>query len=85
MKYENDPLLPLLTNEIQTRSESLKGLSAEEESKMLQLTTDQKSLLAASDRSAKNEFLNAQPAIGNAGVKAHEKYRSYVTGLAAQQ
>jgi len=35
MTYENDPLLPILTEEINTRTEAFKGLSAEEESKLL--------------------------------------------------
>lgn len=35
MEYENDPLLPLLTEEINSRTEAYKGLSAAEESKLL--------------------------------------------------
>lgn len=35
MEYENDPLLPILTEEIMKRTEAYKGLSAEEESKLL--------------------------------------------------
>ena len=38
MKYESDPLLPLLQSEMQSRISHFKGLSAEEESKLLSLT-----------------------------------------------
>lgn len=85
MKYENDPLLPILTSEIQTRSESFKGLSAEEESKLLQLTAEQKTNVANADRAEKAAFLSAAPSINNAGVKGHEKYKSYVATLAAHK
>jgi len=81
MKYENDPLLPILNKEIQERSEAFKGLSAEEESKLLSLTADQKQVIAAADRAAKKEFLVAQPQISNAGVKAQQKFQSYVATL----
>ena len=40
MEYENDPLLPILSEEIMKRTEAYKGLSAEEESKLLSLTAD---------------------------------------------
>ena len=81
MKYENDPLLPILNEEIKTRSEAFKGLSAAEESKLLQLTADQKQVVLAADRAAKNEYLSAQPQISHGGVKASEKYQSYVATL----
>ena len=35
MEYKNDPLLPILNDEINSRTEAFKGLSAEEESKLL--------------------------------------------------
>ena len=40
MEYENDPLLPLVTKEINARTQAYAGLSSEEESKLLQLTDD---------------------------------------------
>ena len=46
MTYENDPLLPLVTAEIDARTNAFKGLSAEEESKLLQLTDDQKRIIS---------------------------------------
>ena len=42
MEYENDPLLPILQTEITRRTEAYKGLSAEEETKLLMLTDAQK-------------------------------------------
>ena len=84
MKYENDPLLPIVTDEIAARSDAFRGLSADEESDLLQLTQDQKQLLVHADRAAKKEFLTSQPAIANNGVKTHEKYQSYVTSISQQ-
>jgi len=83
MRYENDPLLPILNSEITARSESFKSLSAEEESKLLQLTAAQKQSLATSDRAAKREYLVAAPAVSHAGVKSQEKYQTYVASLHA--
>lgn len=50
MKYDNDPLLPILQNEMQTRIAHFKGLTPEEESKLLSLTQDQKRVIADLDR-----------------------------------
>lgn len=61
MKYENDPLLPIIEDEIKTRSEAFRGLSPEEESKLLSLTDEQKGVIVNADRAAKKEFLGAQP------------------------
>lgn len=40
MRYQSDPLLPLLQQEMASRIEHFKGLSAEEEGKLLSLTPD---------------------------------------------
>lgn len=50
MKYENDPLLPILQNEMASRIAHFKGLSAEEEGKLLSLTTEQRRQVADLDR-----------------------------------
>ncbi len=50
MKYENDPLLPMLQQEMDQRIRHFKGLSAEEESKLLSLTQEQKRVIADLDR-----------------------------------
>lgn len=54
MKYEHDPLLPMLQGEMQKRIAHFKGLSAEEESKLLSLTADQRRVIADLDRKYKN-------------------------------
>ena len=77
MKYENDPLLPLLQSEMQSRIAHLKGLSAAEESKLLSLTAEQRRFVADQDRKAKIEYLGAVPNINNPGIKSHEKYRTF--------
>ena len=78
MTYEGDPLLPVVEAEIRARTDAYKGLSAEEESKLLQLNQDQKRIIANADKAVKAEFLSAQPKIAHAGVKAHPKYLQYV-------
>lgn len=50
MRYEEDPLLPLLQREMEARINHFKGLSAEEESKLLSLTADQRRIIAEQDR-----------------------------------
>jgi hypothetical protein len=46
MKYESDPLLPILQGEMQARIAHFKGLSAEEEGKLLSLNADQRRVIA---------------------------------------
>jgi hypothetical protein len=50
MKYEYDPLLPILQNEMQARIAHFKGLTAEEEGRLLSLSADQKRVVADLDR-----------------------------------
>jgi len=40
MTYEKDPLMPMLTAEINKRTKEFQGLSPEEESKLLRLSND---------------------------------------------
>lgn len=78
MKYENDPLLPLLQSEMQARIAHFKGLSPAEESQLLSLTAEQRKLVADNDRKAKQEYLGQVPNINNPGIKSHEKYKNFV-------
>lgn len=78
MKYEHDPLLPLLQSEMQSRIAHFKGLSAEEESKLMSLSAEQRRVIADQDRKAKIDYLGTAPNINNPGIKSHEKYRSFV-------
>jgi len=79
MTYANDMILPMIESEMASRLESFKGLSAEEESKLLALTGDQKKIIAQNDRKMKEEFLTQAPNINHGTVKMHEKYRNYMS------
>lgn len=81
MEYENDPLLPILQKEIQNRTAAFKNISAAEEQKLLMLNDAQKKAILDQDKSAKNGFLAATPKISNAGVKSHEKFKSYEASI----
>jgi hypothetical protein len=50
MSYTKDPLLPLLQDEMNKRIAHFKGLSKEEEGKLLSLTADQRRIIADQDR-----------------------------------
>jgi hypothetical protein len=50
MRYEEDPFLPLLQREMEARINHFKGLSPEEESKILSLTADQRRIVADQDK-----------------------------------
>lgn len=63
---------------MQQRIAHFKGLSAEEESKLLSLTPEQRRVVADNDRKAKIDYLGTAPNINNPGIKSHEKYRNFV-------
>jgi len=50
MKFDHDPLLPLLQNEMGQRIAHFKGLTPEEEGKLLSLSVDQRRVVADLDR-----------------------------------
>lgn len=81
MEYENDPLLPILQQEINNRTAQYANLSAAEEQSLLMLNAQQKKVILESDKSAKEAYLAKQPAISNAGVKSHDKFKAYVTSI----
>ena len=85
MHYENDPLLPIANAEIEARTQAYAGLSAEEESKLLQLTDEQKKIISGADKTTKNEFLKALPKLSNPGLKTNEKYLNYVNNISAAE
>lgn len=82
MEYESDPLLPILQNEIKARTETYMNLSAAEEQKLLMLKDNQKKAILEQDKSAKNGYLNAAPALTNAAVKGHPKFQAYTASMA---
>lgn len=57
MTYSSDKILPMIQEEMKERLVRFQGLSAEEESKLLALTEEQKKIVAENDRKMKNEFL----------------------------
>jgi len=50
MQYENDALLPLLQQEMETRINHFKALSKDEESKLLSINLDQRKIISENDR-----------------------------------
>ena len=83
MEYENDPLLPILQTEITRRTEAYKGLSAEEETKLLMLTDAQKKAIVDQDKAVKATYLAATPNISNGGVKNSDKFKAYEASIGA--
>ena len=81
MEYENDPLLPILQSEIEARTSAYKNLTPAEETNLLMLTDAQKKAVVDADKQAKIGYLAQGPAISNAGVKAHDKFRAYETSI----
>lgn len=84
MEYENDPLLPILQNEISARTAAYKNLSADEERKLLMLNDAQKKAIVEQDKSAKKTYLTAAPSVSHAGVKAHPKFVQYTASVGSQ-
>jgi hypothetical protein len=83
MEYENDPLLPILQNEIMARTQAYKSLSAEEEQKLLMLTDAQKKAILDMDKAAKNTYLAAAPKITHAGITSSDKFKAYQASIGA--
>ena len=83
MEYENDPLLPILSEEILSRTEAYKGLTAEEESKLLALTADQKRIIAENDKMTKTEYLKQLPKLSHPTLKASEKFVNFTASIGA--
>lgn len=83
MTYKNDKILPMIQDEMAKRLTKFKGMSAEEEGKLLQISEEQRRILVENDRKLKNEFLTTPPAINHGGVKMHDKYKSFLTMTAA--
>jgi hypothetical protein len=56
---------------MQSRIAHFKGLTPEEESKLLSLSTEQRRTIADMDRKAKIDYLGTTPNINNPGIKSH--------------
>lgn len=83
MEYENDPLLPILQQEIEARTAAYANLSAAEETKLLMLNDAQKKAIVEQDKSAKQQYLAATPKITNAAIKVHDKFKAYEASIGA--
>ena len=57
MTYKEDLILPLIEKEMAERLQKFKGLSLEEETKLLALSSEQKKIVAENDKKMKIEFL----------------------------
>jgi len=77
MTYEGDQILPMIQGEIAQRLTKFQGLSKEEESQLLALSANQKTIVVDNDRKLKNEFLGAAPQINHGTVKTTPKYKAY--------
>jgi len=74
MTYENDPLLPLISQKIQAKISSLSKLTQEEKVKLVQLTNDQLEGLKTLDRQIRDEFLRKVPKIDQS-LKAYPQVK----------
>ena len=57
MTYKDDAILPAIQSEMEERLAKFRGLSKEEEVKLLALSDEQRKVLAENDKKLKNEFL----------------------------
>ena len=76
MTYNNDPLLPIFVNEVNSQLQPLKKLTKEQETVVFALSADQKKFVAEGDYRAKLEYLSSPPLIASASVKNTDVFRS---------
>ncbi len=84
MDFAMDPILPILKNEIASRTNQLRNLTPEQESKILMLTKDQRSSIMQMDKGARDGYLTKIPHISSQGLKSQEKFlkfTSYLTSM----
>jgi len=78
MTYNGDAVLPMIEKEMTDRLTRFKGMSKEEEGKLLSLSAEQRKIVAENDRKMKNEFLAAAPAVSHGTLKMTDAYKSYM-------
>lgn len=83
MDFKNDPIMPIMQEELSKRTSELKGLTPEQESAMLSLTDDQRKSIAQMDRSAKDAYLTAIPHVTSQGLKSQPKFQKFVKYLSS--
>ena len=57
MTYKNDPLMPILSSEINERCQGYKSLTTAEEGDLLSLKADQKKIIADADKRDKLAYI----------------------------
>jgi len=82
MDFKSDPILPIMEEELSSRTSSLRNLSAEEESKLLSLTSDQRKSVVQMDRAVKEGYISTVPHMSSQGLKSHDKFQKFVDYLA---
>eukprot|EP01017_Pseudomicrothorax_dubius_P004775 TRINITY_DN1104_c0_g1_i2.p1 TRINITY_DN1104_c0_g1~~TRINITY_DN1104_c0_g1_i2.p1 ORF type:complete len:443 (+),score=145.24 TRINITY_DN1104_c0_g1_i2:74-1330(+) len=75
MDYQNDPILPLVRQNIAREVSRLKALSQTEQSKLVALTESQIQSIRDSDRKAKEDFLTVEPKGLDNALKANPNVR----------
>lgn len=83
MDYKNDFVLPSVIDKIRDKTTKLKSMSAEEESKMLSLTSHQRDIIVKADKVVKDEFITQPPPIHSPSLKGHQKYKAFTDLLQA--
>lgn len=81
MDYAEDPVLPIMREELASRVAQLKEMTPQEESDLLSLSTDQKRSVAQMDRATRDAYLSAVPHVSSQGLKSHEKFNRFVNQL----
>jgi hypothetical protein len=80
MTYKGDPLMPILTDEINSRVTAYKNMSIEEQGKLMALNNEQKRMISDADKREKSAFLGQTPNIQHASVRMHPKFVAYAEG-----
>jgi hypothetical protein len=83
MTYKGDPLMPILTEEINSKVSSFKKLSAQDETKMISLNDAQKKAVVDSDKRDKQAYLSVVPNINHPSIKSHPKFTSFLETIKA--
>lgn len=82
MTYSNDPVLPILREEILKRTADIKNMTPEQENKLLSLTEQQRNLIAQADSTSKVAFTSHVPNVHSPSLKATEKFRKFEEAVA---
>lgn len=81
MDYAEDPVLPIMREELASRVAALKTMSPEEESRLLSLSSDQRKAVAQSDKTTKDAYLTEAPHVSSQGLKTNAKFLRFVDYL----